>query len=331
MFVFQKRYALRKIQLTIRRPSHGKRAAVSSLGHVLAAALLVGGVLSCTVNESLSEHPLETTVVDVGQGTSVIVQRDGLAFVCDMGPARSSESWLMAYAAMGRPMVACLAVSHRDEDHAGGLHTLDSSVVWNEKLVVSPYESVDSICMFLRPLYAPIVSNVAGGDLLSVIPGVTIECLWPPRDTVLSQPVEGLDINRFSLCFQVRYGATSVLITSDIDSVAQKAIAERYGWSLRSDLFVVPHHGSAGAVCALFWGYVRPDMSVISCGVNNVYGHPSVPALDLLFALGSAVKVTAIDGTFGARTNGDYWTWAGEPGFPIAMIGRAGNILSSDQ
>ena len=277
------------------------------------SAVLPGLVLvACSGLGPVAVPPLTVTVVDVGQGTSVIVEREGRAFVSDMGPRSAKTAWRRAWRGSGRPVVGTVAISHRDEDHAGGLNALDMQVAWEERVVLSPWECVESIRAYLPLHRNPDIREVAAGDTIYALEGVWIECLWPPRDTTLSLPLTGVHINRFSLCFQIRFHHTTVLLTGDIDTVAQRIMAQQYGWSLRSTFFVVPHHGSAGSVSERFWGYVAADMSVISCGADNRYGHPSAAALDLLFTLGSSVHVTAHLGGCTGISNGEYWVWESE-------------------
>jgi competence protein ComEC len=139
--------------------------------------------------------------------------------------------------------------------------------------------------------------------------GVSVECIWPPRDLAISAPVIDDYKNRYSLAFMVRFGSNAVLVTSDIDTLAERQLAASYGFSLMSDIVVVPHHGSAGSVDPVFYGYVNPSVAVISFGANNPYGHPAKNVLDLLFQMRVQLFETATEGTVSAATDGYYFSF----------------------
>ena len=99
-------------------------------------------------------------------------------------------------------------------------------------------------------------------------------------------------------------------MTGDIDTLAEEKLVERYHFELSSDIVVVPHHGSRGSLHSLFYGYVNPAYAVISCGLNNQYGHPSVDVVRLLaFQMMVTLFDTRYDGHVTATSNGEYWEW----------------------
>ena len=113
------------------------------------------------------------------------------------------------------------------------------------------------------------------------------------------------------MVFLVKNGLTRALITSDIDTCAERELSRRVNAgfaSLASDIMVVPHHGSAGSLDPVFYGYVRPQRAVISCGAGNQYGHPSPQVLLWLSQMGIAVHLTSLDGGIALESNGYCWS-----------------------
>jgi beta-lactamase superfamily II metal-dependent hydrolase len=187
---------------------------------------------------------------------------------------------------------------------------LDSAVDFSGTVVVSPFEDTSYIRERCGSWKERVVFRTKSqGDTLGGLAGVVVECTWPPSDAVSAVPVEDGRTNRYSLCFSVRYGHSVVAITSDIDTVAEGQMAQSFAWELKSDMLVVPHHGSGGSVGRLFFGYVRPSYAAVSCALVNPYGHPSEALLDLLFEMGTEVFFTFEGGTLAGSTNGDYWVW----------------------
>ena len=58
------------------------------------------------------------------------------------------------------------------------------------------------------------------------------------------------------------------------------------------DILKVGHHGSDGSSCMDFISLLRPKVSLISCGINNTYGHPGKQAVNRLCSVKSDIFVT---------------------------------------
>ena len=60
-----------------------------------------------------------------------------------------------------------------------------------------------------------------------------------------------------------------------------------------TEILKVSHHGSADSTSLDFLQYLGVETAVISCGKNNVYGHPSETVQTNLLAAGAKTYVTA--------------------------------------
>jgi len=49
---------------------------------------------------------------------------------------------------------------------------------------------------------------------------------------------------------------------------------------------------------------VHPKIAIISCGLHNVFGHPSLRTLDALHGVGAVIYRTDLDGGISIVTNG---------------------------
>ncbi|MDR2591586.1 MAG: hypothetical protein LBC59_02115 [Chitinispirillales bacterium] len=258
------------------------------------------------VDDGASGGRFTFAVADVGQGLAQFGVVGKRAVAWDVG--KDYVAWRSAYASLGSPRIESVIISHTESDHCGALQSFGSSLDWSGEIVVSIYEDTAK----LRESAAAWANRIrfrtcAGGDTLRTLgPAVDIVCLWPPPD--LDQTLfSGEWKNRYSLVFSIRHGSARALITSDIDNAAMTEIAARSNYGLRSQILSVPHHGSAGSVNPLFFSYVAPEVAVISCSINNVYGHPSPQMVEELQRHAGRIMYTYNDGTITFNSNRYYW------------------------
>lgn len=286
---------------------HGRITAFSVCAACMAA------VVSCVQQPAKQDDRFVFTVVNVGQGLSQIGAVGPEAIVWDMGDTGAAPQWNSAYKGMQKPHLRAIVISHSHADHMGGLNRLGDSVGFSGLIITSLLEDTALIrenCGSWREKIR--FRTIAQGDTIGGLNGVSVECIWPPRGLAIRAPVVDDYKNSYSLCFIVRYGSTAVIITSDIDTLAERQLAVSYGFSLMSDIIVVPHHGSAGSVDPVFYGFVNPSAAVLSFGAGNPYGHPAKNVLDLLFQMRVQLFETATEGTVSAATDGYFFSFTNE-------------------
>jgi competence protein ComEC len=111
------------------------------------------------------------------------------------------------------------------------------------------------------------------------------------------------DINDDSICLKITFGNTSMLFTGDASSTAERDMIDE-GLDLETDILQVGHHGSNQSSSYYFLRESNPKYAVISCGVNNMYGHPHDEVLSRLNDLGADVFRTDEQGTIIATSDG---------------------------
>jgi competence protein ComEC len=265
---------------------------------------------ACSGNNTRENSPdFSFAVLDVGEGLSQIGIAGKSALVWDMGDTFCGINWQKEYELLGSPRIKAIIISHSHRDHIGGLYHLADSIDFTGAVIISPYEDTSGIRNMAGAWRNSIVFyRISQGDTLDNLEGVHIECIWPPKGLDMNIVPDTLK-NRYSLCFSIKYGNSSVIITSDIDTFAERNLSSTYNTMLASDIIVVPHHGSAGSVDEVFYGYVNPSVAIISCGLNNEYGFPANRVLNLLYQMKVAEYVTSTAGTVTAASNGYYWTF----------------------
>jgi competence protein ComEC len=69
------------------------------------------------------------------------------------------------------------------------------------------------------------------------------------------------------------------LLAGDLEA-PQEARLVAAGAPLKSDLLLVPHHGSKTSSSAAFLDAVHPAFAVVQAGYRNRFGHPAPPVMD---------------------------------------------------
>ena len=96
--------------------------------------------------------------------------------------------------------------------------------------------------------------------------------------------------------------------TGDLDDNGEKKIVEliKETPDIKSDydILKVAHHGSKHSSDMSFLQLVKPELSLISCGKNNSYGHPHGEVLERLELVGSEVIATSESGAITIKTDG---------------------------
>jgi len=100
--------------------------------------------------------------------------------------------------------------------------------------------------------------------------------------------------NQGSMVLRYSYSDTKVLFTGDITAEEEQQLLEQ---NISADVLKVAHHGSKYSSDAAFLEKVSPKAAVISCGTNNVYGHPHKEAMERLQKTGAEIFRTDEDGT----------------------------------
>ncbi len=231
------------------------------------------------------------TILDVGQGLSVVVRTSRKVLVFDTGPTfganfDAAEAVILPYLKVqGVSAVDKLFISHGDSDHAGGAGTLLSGIEVKKVQSNAPGlpGSGHSACRFGQTW---------------VWDGVVFEILHPANKTWRSRN------NRSCVLRVTAANGVGLLIPGDAESIAEQAIVRRLGARLRSHILVAGHHGSATSSSQIFLDAVRPRLAVVSAGYRNRYGFPHPVVMGRFEERGMEVLHTARGGAVRIDTEG---------------------------
>lgn len=111
--------------------------------------------------------------------------------------------------------------------------------------------------------------------------------------------------NDFSAVIMLEYADRKILFTGDIEYETGKKGAEQSfirefssnPEMVDCDVLKVAHHGSDSSTSPEFLSLVKPEHSVISCGLSNKHRHPLKSTIDNLLTCGSEIYRTDLQGT----------------------------------
>lgn len=275
--------------------------------------------------------------IDVGQGDCTFIQfPDGKNMLIDGGSETAAESVIEYLDGLKIAKIDLVLATHSDADHIGALPAVfekyEIAYCLRPMIYYSGAKSVRLSGGFnLSPL-ADSAFSCETDYYFNFLNAVNKEgCGWSffNKDSDFSQtftygdlegkysfdfftPVSDVryisytEANDYSPLCMLAYGDFSIMFTGDAEEYTEKEFLNYYKSKPYPDvnLLKVGHHGSAYSTSIDFVNAINPEYAVISCGKDNVYGHPSSTVLENLAGcwvyrtdeVGSVVVTIGIDG-----------------------------------
>ncbi len=234
------------------------------------------------------------TMIDVGQGDSVLIQVPSANILIDGGEAEAGDAVEDALRRHGVKKIDYLINSHPHSDHVGGLtQVVEDFEVGQVFLPAFPESLTPTAQSYLNFLTA---LKKKGLSVQTPENARKIELAEGAALTFYSiDNSEFDDLNNCSLCVRLTVGKRAFLFCGDMESKAEKRFLEE-GKVLPADVLKVAHHGSSTSSTEEFLAAVRPKYALISAGADNSYGHPNPKALGRLKDAGAQICRTDTDG-----------------------------------
>jgi competence protein ComEC len=216
---------------------------------------------------SVMPDTFQADVIDVGQGTAILIRTASHALLYDTGPmfadSDAGQRIVVPYLrASGIAKLSGVIVSHDDNDHSGGLQSVlrDTPTGWllHGLPAASPLLTA-----------APSPRRCHRGQRWRW-DGVNFEILNPPAKAYAESTRRD---NDYSCVLKISRGGQSLLITGDAERRGELELLES-GADVSAAVLVAGHHGSRTSSMPEFVEAVRPRIGVFTLGYRNRFGHP---------------------------------------------------------
>lgn len=230
-----------------------------------------------------TQDDFRLTVLDVGQGQSILLQSEGRTFLVDCGgdsETKTADLIAGTLLSQGIDRLDGIILTHYDTDHAGALDELLARV--ETDLLLVP----DTVDARPFPQVQGAVCYVDSDMKITLDSG----CI-----TIYGPIYSGSD-NENSLCVLFEAENCAILITGDRSDFGERMLL-RHTELPDVDVLIAGHHGAKSSTSEELLRAVTPETVIISAGEGNYYGHPHPELLSRLEEFGCTVYRTDLHGT----------------------------------
>ena len=259
---------------------------------------------------------LKVIACDVGQGDAILIVQNDTQVLIDGGPGNKVISCLSKYMPFWDRKVEVVVMTHPDADHSAGLvdvfenYSVGNFVTTETNRDTDVYKTLKDLILGSE---AKVVYARKGETLK--LGSISFDILHPSiselsgmsgfQSKVLGSATSER-ANDYSIVMEMRYGDFNALFTGDIEDEVSDLVADESDVS-DLDFLKIPHHGSKNGLSQKLLDEVRPELTVISVGKNNRFGHPHDEVLKMISDSQTKLLRTDLVGDVVVETNGKNW------------------------
>ena len=233
------------------------------------------------------QNNVSFTMLDVGQGQCLLLHSDGKTYMIDCGGMGDSTADLAADTLMSRGIYHLdgIILTHYDADHSDGLAAF--------------LTRMDADVLLLPNLYDPkgtgfSLSRLTDGRVLVV--GEDMELAFGQGTMRIFAPEDPFLGNECSLSVLFSRENCDILITGDRNIAGELRLMDRFELP-QLELLVAGHHGADSSTGVALLDQTKPEHILVSCGDQEIYGHPSDALIHRAREFGCVLNTTDENGT----------------------------------
>ncbi|MBC2186715.1 DNA internalization-related competence protein ComEC/Rec2 [Listeria sp. FSL L7-0253] len=251
----------------------------------------------------------KVSFVDVGQGDSILIQLpyNKGNYLIDTGGQLpfEKEDWAKkrkpftiggstltpVLKSKGISSLDKVIITHSDADHMEGLDDLAKNISIKELIFAQGAEN-KAIMKEALDVMPQVKQTIILAGANWQVGESRFECLYPTQ--------AGVGGNDDSIVLKAILDNKVWLFTGDLEANGEQKLLDQ---PMKADILKVGHHGSKTSTSKEFIQQVQPTFAIISCGVENRFGHPHAETLNTLEEAETTILRTDLQGeiiyTFG--------------------------------
>lgn len=226
---------------------------------------------------------VQISMLNVGQGDSILIKTSEQTVLIDTSDVDERDKLKAELDKAGVKKIDKVILTHPHADHIGGMEVLLKDYQVGEVYDNGMPSTSKLFIGYLKELKSKNIKRTAlkAGDVLDFGGGVSFHVYYPTEELQKKGQAKEYkhDPNNESVVGRLVYGSFSMLFTGDAEAPVEEQLLKEKGIDLKSTILKAPHHGSSTSSTPEYLKAVWPEVVLISCGVNNDYGHPHTDAL----------------------------------------------------
>ncbi|WP_370623024.1 DNA internalization-related competence protein ComEC/Rec2 [Polynucleobacter sp. MWH-Post4-6-1] len=272
------------------------------------------------INESIKPGEFRATVLDIGQGTAVLIETAKKKLLYDTGPIQgkrddAGQRVILPYLrGRGIDRIDRMVISHSDSDHVGGAASVLKQIAFDSMMGSLPNNN--ALLLNLQSRKIPSIPCRYGQhwtwDEVDFL-------IWHPHEETLFQNQYSMKPNEMSCVLEVRNKNSSFWLTGDVEKRGEEEISDRLDQSAlnaigeRELIFMAPHHGSKTSSSIELLTKLSPSVAFAQNGYRNRYGHPHPTITARYESLGIPFLQTP-------KTGAQIWNFGRHPGALVSFL-----------
>lgn len=269
-----------------------------------------------------AEDSLKVHYIDVGQGDCALVHTGSSAMLIDAGNKKDGPSIVGYIKNQGIKKLDYFILTHPHADHIGGAANVVNNIDIDKILMPKATHTSKTFEDLLN------IIKSKGLKITSPAPGDNY-ALGSANFKILASN-DGNTLNNNSIVNRLVFENTSFMFAGDAESATESLVLQR-GYSIKSDVLKVGHHGSGTSTTESFLKAVSPKHAVISVGKGNSYGHPDQATLNKLSAGSVEIFRTDESGTIIATSDGNTISFNKNPSQGTAGMKKTDETVKKEE
>ncbi|MCI9246788.1 MAG: MBL fold metallo-hydrolase [Clostridia bacterium] len=267
-------------------------ASISILILLIVLLAIISNVIDKNFEYIVDESKLQIIYFDVGQADSTLIMNNGKTTLIDGGNDSDGDNLVKYIKSQKLSKIDTVIATHLHADHIGGLDDIIDNFDIGTVYMPDTINTDKQVEEFLDVMERKNL-NYEVPEVGEKFKNGLVDC------EVMAIDNDAKDLNNSSIVIQMNYLEQSYLFMGD----SEKEVENSRNWN-KVNVLKVGHYGSNTSSTEKFLNQVKPEIAIISVGLNNQYKNPSVDVLNRLKNLYTTIYRTDENGSLLLESDG---------------------------